>query len=164
MHKSGTSLFELILCIALFALILSLSAHFMRGTDHLLVERELDRLYAAILFLQRKAIIEHKPCHLTFDMRHRQYYTDTSSTLSLGIMFGVPHGVLGPPSRPIHLIEEPITWPQRTLTCYPDGTISAGTLYITNAKQTYLYALTCDASQVSHIRRYRYDGRWILLK
>lgn len=172
MLKRGHTLFELLIVFALITLIFSFSAHFVEMTDHSCVVRDLDRLHAAIIYMQRKAMLEHKGCSITFDIPKRRYTADQAYTLSPGVEFGTPDNVLGPPSRPTTKIKEAVTWPRGTIAFYGASavpTISSGALYLTNSKKTCCYALTCDASEVTHIRRYRYTytgsrGNWVLLK
>ncbi len=202
--KGAYSLFELVVVLALVTFIMSLSTYFIGIADYAVVHRDLDRLYAVLVFMQRKAILEGKPSTVVFDLKKNTYTADQLYSLSSGVIFGVPDNILGPPSYPVNVIKEPITWPGKRITFYPDGyigdnsihdcdgslhdyssgdgavdgrtlpnrsflgasggTIAAGALYVTDRKKSVLYALTCDASHVTHIRRYRYEGRWVLLK
>ena len=161
--KSGSSLLELVVVIILIGIVFSFSAQVFKVTDHMFVRRELDRVYSALLYTQRKALLENKPCALTIDPVKGRFAADREYTLSRGVMFGAPAGVFGPPSNPVASINDPVTFPGRVLTCYPDGTISAGALYLTDSQKSCGYALSCDASKVNHIRRYCYDGQWRLM-
>ena len=118
--------------------------------------------------MQRKALLEGKACSITFHLEKNQYVADRMYTLSSGVHFGVPAELLGPPSNPVSTISRPITWPENKITFYPEGSIkdaaiSAGAVYLTNKQKSIAYALTCDASCVSHLRRYRYQEKWVLL-
>lgn len=180
MHKalraltSAYSLFECVVVLALLALIFSFSAYFInnRGSAAL-VHQDLDRLHAVLVFMQRKALLEGKACCVSFDLKKNRYTADTVHTLSRGVIFGAPDQVHGPPSRPTALITNSVTWPQGIITFYPasldgqiivPGAISAGAIYLTDTKKSCLYALTCDASAFTHIRRYRYDNSWVLIQ
>ena len=121
-------------------------------SQHSTLTYEIDRLSSVILALQRKALLDNQTQKLTFDPSHNHYKADVLHTLSPGIFFGILPSVKGPPSKPIRELKQAITWPENTLYCYPDGTISSGAVYLTDGKA--LAALTCDASAVSHIRRY----------
>ncbi len=215
--KGAYSLFELVVVLALVTFIMSLSTYFIGIADCAVVQNDLDRLYSVLNFMQRKALLEGKPSTVVFDLKKNTYTADKVYTLSSGVIFGLLDNVLGPPSCPVTVIKEPITWPGKRITFYPDGSIgtsikncsngngamgdksihdgtvhdgairersaddglaygstkrrihgggfiSAGALYLTDRKKSILYALTCDASHVTHIRRYRYEGRWVLLK
>ncbi len=114
-----------------------------------------------MLFMQRKAMIEGEPCVLYFDIACRRYSAESAQQLSSTVRFGAGDKVKGPPWRPERTIREPTTW-KNGVVFYPDGTIAAGAVYLTNARGEYTYALTSDASEASHIRRYFYDGLYAL--
>ncbi len=145
---------------ALIGGICFLSLSFFGIYERAAVRRELDRLYAAMLFMQRKALIEGKAAVLAFSLKDHCYTADVKHILPAGVRFGSSAGVYGPPSRPDKLIKDPIVWPKGMVTFYPDGTIVAGALYLTDVRGSCIFALTCDASETTHIRRYRYDGNW----
>lgn len=140
-----------------------LSLSFFTIYERAAVRREIDRLYAAMLFMQRKAIIEQKPCMLVFNRIKQGYVADVFHSFSSGVRFGAAQGVCGPPSKPDKAIKDPVVWPGGVVTFYPDGTIAAGAVYLTDASGRCTYAITCDASETSHVRRYRYDAKWNLI-
>jgi hypothetical protein len=138
-----------------------LSLSFLSLYERAAVRRDVDRLYAAMLFMQRKALIEGTPCMLFFDKKKGGYTADVFYRLTSGVRFGAAHGVCGPPSKADKPISDPIVWPSGVVTFYSDGTIAAGAVYLTDARGSCTYAITCDASETTHIRRYRYDnGKW----
>jgi prepilin-type N-terminal cleavage/methylation domain-containing protein len=159
--RKGVTLLELCIVLALIALIVTLSSSFLVPSGS--VRQEVERLYAAILYMQRKALLERKQLSLIFDTSRNSYHADTEHILGPGVVFGIQKNVLGPPSLPTRLLKEPITWPSNMITFYPDGTISAGAVYITDTKRSCLYALTCDASEITHVRRYRHQEKWELV-
>ena len=139
MYSHGYSLFECIIILALLSFIISLSSYFIGTTDTAIIRADLDRLYAVILFMQRKALLEGKACSIVFDLEKNQYVADRMYTLSSGVHFGVPAELLGPPSNPVTTISRPITWPENKITFYPDGSIkdaaiSAGAVYLLTSR------------------------------
>lgn len=159
----GFILGQFIGSLALIGSICFLSGSFFLVYERAAVRREVDRLYAAMLYMQRKAIIEGVSCSVLFDGKGQGYTADAPHRLGTGVKFGASAGVKGPPSRALCVIKECCTWPNGVCAFYPDGTISAGAIYLTDRRNACTYALTCDASETSHIRRYLYDGSWKLL-
>ncbi len=158
MHKRGFTLFEVLLVLGLLSCIVYLSCSVLLLSQHSALTYEIDRLSSVILALQRKALLDNQTQKLTFEPTHNRYKADVLHTLSPGISYGILPSVKGPPSKPLRELQQAITWPANTLYCYPDGTISSGAVYLTDGKT--LAALTCDASAVSHIRRYSYKESW----
>ncbi len=162
MYK-GFTLLELMIVLALLMGIAGLSSYFLVFTDTMAVRREVDRLYAVLLYMQRKALLERRQLVLVFDPKRSSYTADHEHVLDHAVLFSYKEGVRGPPSHPIDTVKVAITWPSNRVTFFPDGTIAAGACYLTDRHRSCQYALTCDASEVTHIRRYRYDGKWILV-
>ena len=160
MLKRGFTLFEVLLVIGLMSCIVYLSCSVLILSHQSVLNYEIDRLSSVILSLQRKALLENQTQKLIFDPPHNSYKADVPHLLSRGISYGILPSVKGPPSRPTHVLKQAITWPADTIYCYPDGTISAGAVYLTDG--TALAALTCDAAEVCHLRRYSYKGSWKL--
>lgn len=158
----GFSFFELMIVIALLAFICSLSISLGKRFQASAVCTELDRLAAVFIFMQRKALLESAACIIVFESASNSYQADHYNTLSPGVYFGILPGVLGPPANPTVKLTDAITFPYHTATFYPDGTIAAGAIYLTD-KKSVLYALTTDASAVTHIRCYCYRKGWWLL-
>ena len=96
------------------------------------------------------------------------YYESTNAimhTLNNTILFGFIEGIKGPPSAPRKLIIKPITFHNNAIEFYPQGTISSGTLYMTDKNKHHMQAITCGVSHVSCIRRYIVTGnKWLLCR
>lgn len=82
-------------------------------------------------------------------------YDGHSYYLQKGCSFGVLPQVYGPPSSPHKLVTQAVTFVDKKIVAHRDGSLQAGTLYITDSQQQY--ALTTPVSAFSHIRAYRYD-------
>ena len=132
---------------------------------------DLHRLFTVFSFVQYKAMASNTQQTITFDLEKKSYTylslsnKETTVTLASGNMFGVIHGVKGPPSSLTSLIKKAITFqsPSGELRAnlMTNGKISPGTVYLINQKTTILCALTCPVSQVSYIRLYVYrNGQW----
>lgn len=131
----------------------SLGIRFYSG-NHTLVRLELNRLYAALVYVRRKAILEGHTQRVSFTQR--SFTLDDELPLAYPVLFGVPQKIKGPPGNPTAVLKKAITFKNAVLEAYHDGTLSAGALYITDDVGSCLYALTTDASAVTGIRRYRY--------
>ena len=158
----GFSLIELSIVLLLIALLVTLSGTQTSFLDRMVLRNELEQLYTTCSYLQRSAIATNKKQQLTFDIpRNRYRYHQTEHALSTRIRFGTAAGVKGPPGDPKQLINNPISFKNNTITFHPDGVIEPGTVYITDSKQQYTYALSCAVAQVSYLRKYQYTGKWI---
>ncbi len=163
-RKAGFTLIELSLVLALLAVVLFLTAAHARFLNRLVVRAELERLYATCYYLQRCAMAQGKPYKIVFDMHAHSYrYNDCSYTLSSSVRFGCLPNTHGPPSKPTNTIAKPVTFKGNSLTFHPDGIVQSGTIYLTDAQHTCMYALSCAVSQVSYLRKYQYTNAWELL-
>ena len=156
--NAGYTLIELCLVISLIGLLAVISLP--RLSKALWIHADLNRLYAYCTYLRRKAMITQEVQTMKFGKR--SYSADLEIELSHGVCFGTVQNILGPPGNPHKKVAGPLTWPRKILRFYPDGTMSAGAAYLTDG--SCMYALTIDASEISMIRRYRYDTQWKWLK
>ena len=164
MNKTGFTLFEVSIVIMLVVLMVSLGMGYFRVIDRTLVRMELDKLYMLFVKLQQRARYEQKNLEISFDAVNNSYtYGNTVEKLAQGTQFGIIPNAKGPPSSPTTVLKNPVTFVDQRVIFYADGTIQAGTLYLTNTAHTILYALSCPISQVSYIRRYIFDKHWILV-
>jgi prepilin-type N-terminal cleavage/methylation domain-containing protein len=163
--RAGFTLIELIVVLALVAFIATLTIKCVLFSTTTSARIELERLYALAFYLQQRAYVEQKQQTLTINPKSNSYTGGSRSyTLAHPLIFGTLAGTKGPPSEPEKPITHPITFKNNTIVFYPGGTISAGTMYLTDTSKSCLYALSCAISQVSHIRRYKYHKRWIMLE
>ncbi len=158
-NKPGWALFEVIVVLAIFAFIAVLSTTFIGVSSYSYAKIELERLYAFCMFLQSKATLEKRDIVLKFDSNISYYCENDKYKLSLGIEFGVLPDAKGPPSAPKNLLEKAITYPNKKIVFYKDGTISSGTVYITDINRSFLLALTTAVSQYSYIRKYVWQNK-----
>ena len=160
----GFSLIELCITIALFALIITItfpSIWFLKSQQ---VISEVDKLFSVFSYLQQAAIASNKDFVLQFDKQNNFYsFENTKIQLSKHIKFAIKEGVKGPPSSPVKTLSNPITFIKEEVVFYADGKMQPGTVYLTDSKKHYLYAITIPISQVSLIRKYKYTNRWVLI-
>lgn len=162
--KFGFTLIEAMVVVALFALIVTLGMMQISFLDNTIVHAEVDKLATVCSYLQQKAIASNSDQNLVCDIENSTYRGDNvTETLSSRVCFGfLPH-VLGSPGSPSRVINKAVTFADSSIHFYPTGTISSGTVYLTDKHKKNMYALSNAVSQVSYLRLYRYDGRWKLL-
>ncbi len=164
MIKQGIVLIEFAVVIALLICIAFLSMGMIALTNHAYVRAELEKFSACVHYLQRKAQLEKKQIILHIDTQKNRYYgSGIMHSLSRGVMFGIQLQVKGPPATEQALLAQAVTFKEQKIFFYPDGTLSAGSIYFTDTKKSCLFALTCAVAQVSYIRTYRFDKKWLLL-
>ena len=165
MHiKSGFTLIELMVVLALFALVATLGVMQLSFLDQTIVHAQVDKFAAACSYLQQKAMASNNEQQLVCNEQKNEYRGgNVNETLSSRVCFSFLPNTLGSPGSPSRVIKKAITFPESTIHFYPTGIISSGTIYLTDINKKYMYALSNAVSQVSYLRRYRYDGRWKLL-
>ena len=162
--KSGFTLIEIMVVLALFALVVTLGMIQLSFLDNTIVHAEVDKLAITCSYLQQKAIASNSEQILKCDVEKKRYCGDNvNETLSPRVCFGYLSNVLGSPGSPSRVITKAITFPGSSIHFYPTGTISSGTAYLTDKNKKNMYALSNAVSQVSYLRLYRYDGKWKLL-
>lgn len=162
---SGYFLIELLLVMALFALLAGGAFFSISFFNRLMVRSELHKLEMVCRSLQWQAITSGQAQTLIFDIPHNSYrYHNTINQLPHQLTFGVLEHVTGPPASPTHTITTPITFIDGTIMFAPSGIISSGTVYLKDMSHTCLYALTNAVSSFSLLRLYRYtNGAWLLV-
>jgi hypothetical protein len=153
--------------------------------NNYLLSYELDKLFVTFCYLQQKSIAGNKKCFVVFDQVKNSYscYSQTpnftyeicSAKLCDKIGFGFIDGVMGPPGNPTKKIEKFISLENvinntdrntyDSFSFWPDGRITHGSIYLVDKANKSMGALTCSVSQVSYIRRYKYENlKWKSLK
>lgn len=158
--KSGFMLFELMLVIALILICSTIgfvSYTRFKGNS---ITTDVAVLSLLLRTAATRATCLKKEQKITIDeLNSALVYDDTRYALQDGYNFGVLPNVYGPPSSPQKLVTQAVTFVDKKIVAHPDGTLQAGTLYITDSQQQY--ALTTPVSAFSYIRVYRYrDGVW----
>ncbi len=162
---SAYTLIELIITTSILIIIVGISIPQLIIDENLLLERELGRIYTTAFYLRQRAISTNSQQELFLNPEKQLfYYYENNKKYLFNLhkltQFGFLKGSKGPPSNPAMLIKSAITFDSSTgsrkISFYPDGTSNAGTIYLINAKQTKMGALTCGVSQVFYGRRYLY--------
>ena len=163
--QSAFSLVELTVTIALFCLLIGLVVANVRFLNRYLLRAQVDKLCNTFLYLQRSAITSGEDKILYFDIKDNSYsfehnFEQKYFKLPKKIQFGVFAHAKGPPSSPSREIKSPITFKGNKVVFHKDGIIDSGTIYITDMRKKYMYAISCSVAQVSYIRKYMYKSKW----
>lgn len=165
MAFQGFSLIELMITLAIFCLVVGLTFTNISFLEQSMVHHELNALYCTAHYLQRRAQMTNHEQELKFDRFKRSYsFNGHTHVLPKGIEFGSLAQAKGPPSSPIKGIDNPITFKGEKIIFYPQGIMQSGTVYLLHKDRQCMYALSCAVAQVSFLRKYRYDKRWILME
>jgi len=133
--------------------------------DKGVVKSELDLLHTTCMYLQQSALESGEVQILQFDLETNSYsFEKQIKQLKLPVQFGIAGTALGPPSNPYNKIKDPITFQKKQIMFYPEGIISSGTVYLTDRDKKSLYALSNGIAHISHLRKYRYTGKWELIR
>ena len=161
---NGFTLIELMITVSLCALVLTLTLVNVYFLNRGIVRSEVDKLYSACMYLQQRALTSNTQQELVFNQEQNSYsYAGRAEKVRAPVTFGVIPHVKGPPSSPSKIVKFPITFKKGKILFYPDGIISSGTVYLSDSKKQFLYALSSGVGSVSHLRMYRYSGKWELL-
>ncbi len=160
----GFSLIELLLYITIFCLLAKLALVNVRFLQSAIVHAELDLLQNTCFYLQQLALTTGRTQELIFDENKEGYnYKNCNHQFPPQIKLGTLAHAKGPPSAPTHPLPHPVTFDHNKIMFYPDGTISAGTVYFVDRDQNCLYALSSGIAHISFLRTYYYDGKWHLI-
>lgn len=162
---AGFSLIECMIVIALIAIIVMLTGMSNSLLHQICVRGQLEKLYTFCHYARRYAIATNKPQTITFDTAHNSYsFLTYHEQLPGGVRFGFLHGTAGPPADPKITLSSPVSFKGNHITIHPDGIMQSGTIYLIDDNKTCMYALSNAVSQISYLRKYRYDGAWHLMK
>lgn len=159
--RHGFLLVELMVVIALMCLMVVVlqSAVDVKTTGF--VRASLDQLYATCLMAQKRAMMTGITQEIVLEVDRGSYrYGTERILLPKGVEFGYLAGVQGPPARPHDRVIMASTFAHNSITCSPEGTLTAGTVYLVDSKKTILYALSSGVGSVSFLRKYRYAKGW----
>lgn len=166
----GFTLFEVLLTISLLSIIIGIGSCYIFVVRVALVKIELERLHTSFVYVNRLAILQSRILELKFDSKNHTYsYPDIHNNIKINqmskdVVFGTLPGLKGPPSAPVNIIINPISFKNNNVIFYPDGKISSGTVYITDNKLSCMYAISIPVSDFPYIRKYYYKDKWMLLK
>lgn len=131
---------------------------------HFQVQSEARALCAMARYLQQRAMSTNTVQTLSFDLTQHSY-TDGKQCHQLppSVRFDWVSGSAGPPSSPHTAITTACTFAQHAMQFWPDGIMTAGTIYLANTDRTTGYAIASGIGAVSCLRLYHYNhATWSL--
>jgi hypothetical protein len=159
--RRGFLLVELMVTIAILCLMVVLLKCAGSFATTGFVRASLDQLCTTCLVAQKRAMMMGITQEVVLEIDRGSYRYGTERIfLPKGVMFGWLAAVQGPPATPQALVTTASTFAKNTITCSPEGTISSGTVYMTDSKKTVLCALSSGVGSVSFLRKYRYAKGW----
>jgi type II secretory pathway pseudopilin PulG len=178
-RKKSFSLIELLIFLSLILVMVTVAVPRLDFFSNYFLLHELDKLFVTFSYMQQKAIASNKKYSITFDQITNSYSymvenSNIMTQLADGVSFGFIEGVMGPPGNPTKKIEKSINLEKiinnadsnfnNEVSFWPNGRVSHGTIYFVDKSHKRMGALTCSVSQVSYIRRYKYENlRWEIL-
>lgn len=180
--KSSFTLFEILLVLSLLLIVLTITVPVRNFLGNYYLKSEIERLEVFYRYLQQIAIASGQTKIMVFDLQKNSCCCEKTKTEKLvhllenGIKFGFIPGVFGPPTKPTHKIEGPISIDRSiaveaknnasmdglNIKFLPSGKITSGCVYFIDKQNKNMGALTCSPSKVSYLRRYIYNGvNWV---
>lgn len=172
-HKAFT-LIEVMLSVSLVVILLAIMVARLSLLSEYWLYREQDQLAAVITYVRHKAIAANTQQKILLYPEQKSYsygypgVRHKTITLGCGVSFGWLPGTSGPPAQPERPIVKPITFPMVNnhyeIICHPDGTVTAGTLYLLDSKKKTMVALTINIGTFAMVRKYKhYNYRWVVV-
>lgn len=164
--SAGFLILEVSVALFVIILVIGMTWPFLWFHDQMDIQQDITRIFNAILYLQQKAKSNLETQYLVFDIVKRTFtYNNQTHELSTNVDFGVATGIKGPPSIPKKDIVNPITFEGKKIAFYPDGTISAGIVYLFDRKTKETFAISSSVSYISFIRKYKFivGSGWTLI-
>jgi hypothetical protein len=160
-QRSGFIMTEVLVGVALVMLLVGITCVHIGAYRYTCMQQQIYLFALTWRQLQQCAMARNKEQVMLLDETGNRYQCDgVWYDLPSTIRFGFLPESKGPPSTPTTPIRSAITFPGKKVSCFPDGTIQAGTVYLVDDKKSSMYALTSGVSAVSFLRKYRYDGTW----
>ncbi|HRN78301.1 MAG TPA: prepilin-type N-terminal cleavage/methylation domain-containing protein [Candidatus Dependentiae bacterium] len=161
LNKPGISLLELIVVVAIIAVLVTLNTVHSSFLQRILVRAEIEKLYTTCQHARCLAMATNQIQTIYFNTRDNTYsFGDRHEKLTQGIQFGFITGSKGPPAQPQLPLYKPITFQGDKIIFYPDGIVTSGTVYLIDAQGHTMYALSNAVAQVSYLRLYVYRTGW----
>lgn len=162
--RRGHLLIELMVVVSLVCLMTILLRGALTLPSTGFVRASLDELYGVCMLAQKRAMMTGHEQKVVLELDAGAYSCGIQRViLPKEVMFGWLPDVKGPPAHPRAPLAAASTFAGNTMVFKPDGVVSAGSVYLVNAKNTVLYALSSGVGSVSFLRKYRYAKGWQLM-
>lgn len=163
--KKGFLLFELAVVLAIIFLLAGFGFALSGVVRRMAVRADVFKIAAILRYEWIRACACQKQITVSIDLK-KNCLRDEQHTYSLSsdVVFGVLASAHGPPSRPVHALTTPSSFPDNKIIFFPDGTVTAGALYIRDCSRSTLYAITIPLPNIFYVRVYAYHARkWTLV-
>jgi type II secretory pathway pseudopilin PulG len=165
----GMTIIELIVVLAMVVILCSgCFVVVERIQQNLNTKLAVNELYSWFLHAHTRAQISGVSQKIIFYPQAQSYRVgEILITLPKGVVFGGNKAlsVLVPPSKPSTALSQAITFVDKTINFYPDGTMQAGVVYFGHQKESRLYAISSGVREPFFIRLYCYEhARWRLVE
>lgn len=162
--SEGYFLIEILIVLAIISLLASIAIPSLNFLDRQLISSDLEKLNLAFYYMQQSAIASNRNLYLKFEDLKSYSYDNYKEYLSKNVEFGNVNELKGPPSTQEKFNNKSINFVNNRATFYSNGKIQPGSIYLTNKNKEYQYALTTPISQVSYIRKYKFENnKWHIL-
>jgi len=160
-RQAGFSLTELLVVIAIIAVLATLTGMNTSLFNRVLVRAEMEKLCTMCQYARHLAMATNTVQKIHINTTQHSYtLNEHTEILAPCVRFGYMPDVHGPPAHPQLPLYKPVTFQHDNITFYPDGIIEAGTIYLVDTNYHSMYALSNAVSQVSYLRKYRYNRTW----
>ena len=160
-NRAGFIMIEVMVGLALVLIMVGITSAHINAYRYTCMKQQVALFALNWHQLQQSAMARNAQQEMILDeAQHRYQLEGVWHDLPTTLRFGFLPESKGPPSNPTTPIRSAITFVQKKVICFPDGTIQAGTVYLIDDKKQSMYALTSGVSAVSFLRKYRYDGTW----
>lgn len=162
--KGGYTLLEIVAVLMIIGLVGVCAIGHVKRMHALMLEADVRLLASTILYLQHEALATGVAQELVCDPKNAWYhYQGTTSSLSRHTIYGSVPGAFGPPANPERPVVSPVTFAHNKVQIHPDGTISAGCIYLATRDGSNSYALSCSVGRGHMMKLYRYNNGWQVL-
>lgn len=167
--KPAYTLLELLIAASVIVIIVSIAIPKLKIDNSVTIKLELKRLKTYCNFLVRCAIITSKTQELTLNLPENSYAFDNKTIkLDSNISFGILESIKILPNNSNKILEKflerPSSFKNNKINFYPNGTTSAGIIFLKDKNQQYCLALSLGISQLPYIRCYEFKAsRWQIL-
>ena len=157
--KYGYFIIELLVIISILCLFATMSISNFGFLTRFKLRSEFDLLCSTFDYLKKSSIADNKEYCLTFDREKNCYnFENTCHFLPKGITFGIVPG--SSYLKPNNYLHNPITFYKDRVTFYSTGIVQSGIVCLVDSSLSVMYCLSSAVSQISILRKYRYDGQW----
>lgn len=163
--KSGFSFLEIIIFIAIVCILGTLGISSISFYKSQLLKAEVEKLYFIICSAKEAAKTTSEDIVIIFNAPTNSYQLlNQRHALHKQLNIGFLKNAYGPPHDPRAAITRPITFANQQIKFNKNGNISAGSIYLIDDSQNFMYAITISVAKKVFIRKYKYsNSKWKLL-